>query len=205
MALHLGTRFIDAKSQIEGAVNLKKLLEFGIYGENLIRSYAIELVSIDTDDMAEDSFSNFHILIEANEVEIFVNEKNKLHLDLYFLCSSSAYFNWTSALILKVWGNDFPSTVAIDKETKQIYFVYLRETSIKLELFGVLTDEQYQTVSDSLVESKPFEIGIGHDAMYAYIDGSEGFNHLRENIFVEFKCGIDFKVFKNTSLITESE
>src|SRR5690606_39242076 len=108
--------------------------------------------------------------------------------------SSSGDTRWTYRARNKIWDGEYPSTVAIDTETGDVMFFNLKPNRIELVFFGVLEGTAFDTVMSELHDREPFKIALDPDAMFNYIDESEGINHLKSNVLVIFNCGIPITV-----------
>lgn len=110
------------------------------------------------------------------------------------LLNTSADVNWTYRMINKIWEGEYISTVAIDKNTGVIYFVKIKNTGFELVTFSRVSDVELSIILDSIDECKSYKVGIDEEAMFRYIDGGQGLDHLADNIFVEFNCDVPIRV-----------
>lgn len=109
---------------------------------------------------------------------------------------------WTYAMKQKVWDGAFPICVAINLDTRGVYFLHLGTHGLMLEFFTQLSDTAFEELEDNLIlDSKPYKINLTPESMFAYIDGAEGLNHLKQNVVIEFNCGYPL----NVSLGAEKE
>lgn len=144
----------------------------------------------------DEGFANLDISI-AYKMLSFNNRTNDTDKILKLrLLSTLGDKVWTYKMKELVWNADYPSTVAFDKETGDVYFVYLKLGAIELERFGKLSETELEAVTEDLNDRDAFEIKLKPHAMFLFIDGEEGVRHLRENLFIEFNCGLPIKVFQ---------
>lgn len=107
------------------------------------------------------------------------------------LLNTKGDFNWNRSLKYKVWEGNYPSTVAIDKLTGEVYFVHIySDNKVELCYFGVLSECELELFKGDLDDTNPYKIKIDSAAMFDYIAGDEGLNHLKRNIILELNCGI---------------
>ena len=105
---------------------------------------------------------------------------------------------WTYRLIEKVWEGQYPSTVAIDLETHEVFFMNITVSGLDLIHFGVLDERQFEAFDLEVNDRHPFRVKISEQALMNFVDGGEGVNHLRRNIVIELDCGIPLDIPMNT-------
>lgn len=79
-------------------------------------------------------------------------------------------------------------------EKGEVYLFNISANRIELTQFGEMTVEEFEIFKYDVHDREPFRIKIDEDAMFDYIDGAEGINHLQKNIIVEFNCGLPLKI-----------
>lgn len=186
--------FVDAKELIKSCLESRKL-SVKTYGSMFSRQCDVLHYHIgDKDD--EESYSNLRMVItykmpymDENERFTFLEKTRNL-----LVLSSSGDTRWTYRARNKIWDGEYPSTVAIDTETGDVMFFNLKPNRIELVFFGVLEGTAFDTVMSELHDREPFKIALDPDAMFNYIDESEGINHLKSNVLVIFNCGIPITV-----------
>lgn len=104
---------------------------------------------------------------------------------------------WTYRLIEKIWEGQYPSTVAVDLESHEVFFVNITISGIDLIHFGVLDNKQFEAFEFDIHDREPFRVKIAEQALMDYVDGSEGIRHLRRNIIIELNCGVPIDVRLN--------
>lgn len=102
--------------------------------------------------------------------------------------------SWTYRMIDKIWEGDYPSTVAVDMASGEVFLFGIKMNRIELIEFGQFDQLQFESFKLDVSDREPFSIKIDPNAMFEYIDGAEGINHLQRNIIVEFNCGLPIQV-----------
>lgn len=194
MNVKLPDIFIDAKSMIEGALENKKLSlrTYGAMFSNLsdVTHYHINEV----DD--EEGYANIDMLLTykfrtlSTDDSFGVIEKTR---NLKVL-NTAGDNQWTYRMITRIWDGDYPSSVAIDMETGELFLFNVKINRVELIEFGVLSEIEFETFKLELNDREPFRIKLHEDAMFEFIDGAEGLNHLQKNIYIELSCGMPIKV-----------
>ena len=104
---------------------------------------------------------------------------------------------WTYNMIVKVWEGEYPSTVAVDMDSGAVYLVGVKANRVELIDFGILEPSAFDAFQNDLNDRTPFRIKLDEEAMFDVLDGSEGTNHLRHNVFIEFDCGMPIRVYSH--------
>lgn len=196
MGVRLPEVFIDAKQMIEDVLEADMKVSIRRYGalySNLgdVVHYHIE----DKED--EEDYATFDMVLtyklrELSKNDEFIEVEKTQNLRVL---NSNADSMWTYSMINKIWDGDYPSTVVLDTDTGVVYLLTLRTAGIELAYFGKLDDIQFETVKYDLNDREPYKIKIDEDAMFDYIDGAEGVNHLKRNIYVELNAGMPIRVY----------
>lgn len=87
----------------------------------------------------------------------------------------------------KLFGHEGkPSTIGVDKDTGDVYLVYLYDEELVLKQFGTLSglDKSFVLNDDHLAVY--YEFGVLKDALYKFITKDEGWNSLRKNMYIQF-------------------
>ena len=90
-------------------------------------------------------------------------------------------------LEVKMFGNrGKPATVGIERDTGDIYLVYIDNNEILLLQFAKLNsvDKEFIISDSSMVVT--YEFGIDRKSLYAFITREYGWENLRNNLFVRF-------------------
>jgi hypothetical protein len=195
MNVRLPETFGDAKGMIEGSFDANHKLRLKRYGamfSNLcdVSHYHIE----ESDD--DEGYANLDLtvtykmrLISVEEKFDLVEKTRKLRV-----LNTAGDNQWTYRMIRMVWEGDYPSSVAVDVETGEVFLFSVKVNCIELIEFGVLDAKEHDTFMHELSDREPFKIKIDSDSMFEYIDGAEGVSHLQKNVVVEFDCGMPIEV-----------
>lgn len=139
----------------------------------------------------DSTYSNVKVDLTYNQVtpsEMPEEDRIDQKKEFIFL-SPIADTDWTYNLMVKVWGDRYPSTVAICKEDKTAYFVSLTETSMLFYRFCTFTDSEMEQL-ENLNYSQPYKISITKQALWLAANELEGVRCLRENLQLVLDCGI---------------
>ena len=191
---------IDAVSQLDSFFTNKKTIQFGKYGEKLAKGYVVQKFLFDDENISDEKYANIWVNLWARQQGLTGEVGESINLEFYFFCSASAFLGWSNVLVRKVWDTGVPTTVGIDVKTRKVYLVYLQESKLLFDFFGEVTEDQFTALHTSLIESEPYTYGIDLAALYSYVDGSEGLNYLRNNIYIEFNCLVGFKIHKGVDV-----
>jgi hypothetical protein len=101
---------------------------------------------------------------------------------------------WTYRMIDKVWEGDYPSTVAVDTDTGDVFFFSIKLNRLELIEFGQFSSSEFEAFKLEVHDREPFRIILDSDAMFDYIDGAEGIRYLKRNVAIQFNCGIPIVV-----------
>ncbi len=197
MQLRLPEIYCDAKQSIEDSLENRRLI-LSRYNSSLVNMCEVTHFHIsDVED--NESVGSIHLLISYKERVITKYEKfetlNKTQ-ELTILSTKGDPI-WPFIMTTKVWNGEYPSAVAINEETGVVYLLYLRMGSLGLTEFALLKDNQLECIRESLNEVMPYRIKLDEDAMFKVLGEIEGNRCLHETLFIEFDCGVKFRVYNN--------
>ena len=78
-----------------------------------------------------------------------------------------------------------------------VYLLYLKMGSLLLVEFALLKDNEKEAIKEALNEVTPYRIKLDEDAMFNVLAEIEGYRHLHEKVFIEFDCGVKFRVYND--------
>ncbi len=201
MGVRLPETHIDARNLLTEVLDTSSILilrdyncEFTKLGK-IIHSHVEKLDSSREDDKTTLALSLTYETLDKKGDD-FVSKETVKKLALLNTIND---FKWKRSLIYKIWGGNYPSTVAIDINDGTVYFIHIHKgDDVKIELvyFGILNENEFELVKHDIDDSKPYKIKISDDAMFDYITGDEGLNHLRNNIVIELNCGMPLVIRK---------
>lgn len=193
IATRFDTSFEAVKETLSNAF-INKRIAFGTWGSKLgnvgyVKSY--DICNVGKGSAAdEDSDANVTLVVnytiaQFDDTGFSSSVEFNSTFDLYSTIGDNA---WTNNMKMKVFDGNYPSTVAVDKDTAKLYFVFAYSWGIEFKEFALLPDESFEALEE-LNTKAPYRIRIDPEAMFLYIDGAEGTNYLRKNLIVEFDCG----------------
>lgn len=194
MSVRLPGTFIDAKGLIEQSLESNHRISLRNYGAMFAIPAEVVHYSFGEPEN-EEGYANMDMTIiyrypKATKDDFVNVEKTRILRVL----NTEGDNLWTHRTINKIWEGDYPSTVAFDIDTGDVFLVGVKLNRLELTAFGVLEPIELETVLEELHDREPFRIIIDPDAMFEYISEAEGINHLKSHIVVEFKCGVPIHV-----------
>lgn len=186
------------KAKIDAVELIQEVLDSGIvvmknYGDGVLNYGEILDYAVEEANDSDTDFSTMEVTINYMKRNLGDNPTNK-QLRLQML-SSIGDRHWTSQMVMLLFKGLQPSTVAIDKDTGDIYLVYLKTESVgkyefTLEYFAKMEVDILEDFFEELDVEKPYTIGIQEDNMIDFIDKSEGLRGLRKGLKITFHGGI---------------
>lgn len=192
----LPENFIDARDAVLQAFQSGKRILEGPFDNELVRQIS-SVHSYHIEDQSEvERYGNLNLVVTYHKPVIsggmsFVEIPKTRKL---YLLSTAGDHMWTVRTKLKIWDNNYPSTVALDLETREVFFFGIKASVIELLHFGTLTEDQMAQIYSELNEREPFSIRIDEGAMFDYIDELQGLAHLRNNLYIEFHCSVSLRL-----------
>lgn len=201
MQLRLPEIYCDAKQAIEDSLENRRLV-LSKYNSSLVNMCEVTHFNIDIEE-DEEHIGSLKLVISYKERIITKYDKfetlNKTQ-ELTILNTKGDPV-WPYLMTTKVWDGDYPSAVAINEETGVVYLLYLRMGSLGLTEFALLKDNQLECIKESLNEVSPYRIRLDEDAMFKVLGEIEGTRCLHETLFIEFDCGVKFRVYSDRKYI----
>lgn len=194
MAIRLPEIFCDAKQMLEDNLATYRRLIIKRYGS--LYASAGDVIHFHIDDVEDDQgYSNMDMSISYKERVLIEDrfETIERHHQLRLL-SPVGDDQWTYTMIGRVWEGDYPSTVAVDTDTRQVFLVSIQMSSVELIEFGMLSEQEFDAFMTDCEDRNAYRIKLDESAMFKVIDGAEGMNHLRETMVIELNCGVVIRV-----------
>ena len=188
MAVRLDFIFTRACAQLKHALS-QGSVSFSTYGSNMRNFGVINDSNICNVGRSDDDASNItldlsYAITLPDDVGALATYNKSRRLNL--LCTLGDCM-WTHNMINYVWNGDYPSTTAYDADDGEVFLVYLRNNCLELRHFAALEDNQLSRMEQhDFNMSRPFRIKVKEDAMFAVLDGAEGYNYLKDNVYIEF-------------------
>ena len=199
MQLRLPEIFCDAKQAIEDCLENNKLI-LSKYNSTMMNM--CEVTHFHIEEKGNEYIGNMKLLITYKERIITKYDKfetlNKTQV-LTILTTKGDPI-WPYIMTVKVWNGEYPSAVAINEETGVVYLLYLRMGSLGLTEFALLQDNQLECIKESLNEVSPYRIKLDENSMFKVLGEIEGNKCLYETLFIEFDCGVKFRVYGDKKL-----
>lgn len=194
--------YVDAKELLESFLESGRLVlgDFHTGHSRLCTIEHFHMATVDEED--EEGYANISLSVSYNLPMLGVNSFALKTRKLRVL-NTLGDTKWTYRTIRQIWDGFYPTSVAVDEENGDVFFINLRMEKVELVYFGVMTKSELDFFLFEISEREPFEISIDKDAMFQFIDGGEGINHLRDNIMIELRCGVPITV--RPALTSEGE
>lgn len=201
MQIRLPEIYLDAKQAIEDSLEGSNKLVIGKYGSLLANLCDVTHFHIQ-DVKNKEGLGNLTLLLTYKERVI--NKYNKFEevkkSQTLKVLTTKGDKIWPYSMVIKVWEGNYPSGVAVNEETGQIYFLNLRMSGLELVSFAKFTKEELEAFKEELNEVAPYRIMLDETAMFDYIAELEGNRHLKDTLSIVFDCGV--KIRKKTDEIT---
>lgn len=192
----------DAAEELRLAIENSHLLTVSS-DSPLANQMVIEMYDMKHFGSEDNDKSNIELYLQFREYTLTDTENQPLEPKLrclnLLLLNPSADTKWTLNMITRVWKNQYPDHVAIDESTGEVYLLFISKWGIELKHFARLNPVELQSVLENIDENNPYYIYILATAMFDVLDGSEGNNHLRKNLYISFKTNNRRFVLKQRS------
>ena len=204
---HLDYNTGIAIARLKNIIASKKEIKRGVFndGVNILKTGFVTNSSItkcNEDTLYTETGSMINLLIEYNTSRtnmLNIPESHKAKLDLVILPALKDN-KFPELLEIKLFGTrGKPSAVCIDRETGDVYMMYIMDSENDTELqflqFAQLNsvDKEFILADSSAVIT--YEFGIKRDALYAFISREYGWANLRDNLFIRFNTSPFVRVF----------
>lgn len=201
MQLRLPEIFCDAKQAIEDSLENKKLV-LSKYNSSLVNMCEVTYFHIDD---VEDVEATGSLKLTIRYKERIITKYDKFETlnktQVLTVLSTKGDPIWPYLMTTKVWNGEYPSAVAINDETGVVYLLYLRMGSLGLTEFALLKENQLECIKESLNEVAPYRIRLDEESMFKVLGEIEGTRCLHETLFIEFDCGVKFRVYSDVHYI----
>lgn len=181
--------FDDAKDVVDIALGSNQMISITSFNSP-IPAYGTIVGSSVTHYGSEDSDrANLNVFLQFQDYDINdkgVTTKTVKILNLLIL-NPEGDNRWTRGMVSKVWNNHYPDSVAIDKDTGEVFLLFIESWGAELRHFAKFKSDDLQSLLLTLDETMPYYIFIDSSAMFNVISGEEGYNHLLRNLYISFK------------------
>lgn len=190
--------YLDAKVLLESSLSDNAHLRFQAFEGWFARPCEVTNYFInEVADLEAESNIDLNITYNASYYTDGVGFQTVERVRNLRLLSARGDNKWTYRLVEKIWEGNYPSTVAVDLESRDVFLVNITSSGLDLVLFGLLDESQFEAFALESNDRTPFRLKIGEQALMDFVDGAEGINNLRKNIIIELDCGIPIDVVMN--------
>ena len=191
--------YMDAVSVLNAAFSVNNMFSISsfhtpLFNQGIVESCLIEPLSTEDSDRANLKMSLQFKEYVQDETGGFVQASRTIN---FVILNPEGDRHWTRRMKLYVWDGNYPDTVAIDRDTGEVYLLYLGTDTAEFKHYSELGLDKLEAALSSLNYNAPYYIFISDKAMFEYIDGGEGYNHLLRNTYIMLdgsdKVRIDFR------------
>lgn len=204
---HLDYNVDVAIARLKNIIATKKEFKRGVYndGVDILKTGFVTNSSItrcNDDTLYTETGSMINLVIEystsrTNMLNLPETYKGKLDLVILPALKDNKF---PEMMEIKLFGTKGkPSAVSIDRDTGNVYMLYIVEggndTELLLLQFAQLNsvDKEFILADSSAVIT--YEFGIKRDALYAFVSREYGWANLRDNLFIRFNTNPFVRVF----------
>ena len=188
----------DAVAQYSNYLATNNVLLFSSLNSSIPNHAIIENSIIDR-CYEEDDRANLSIIIQFKE---YVQGDDGLFTDVS-RTMNLVFFNpegdtkWTARMKSRVWRGKYPDTIAVDRETGDIYLVFITpKATLELCHYSKIQLSKLENILMSVNHNEPFYIFVDDKAMFDVIDGAEGYNHLFNKTYIVFNSAQEVRVYR---------
>lgn len=204
---HLDYDVNNAIARLKNIIATKKEFKRGVFndGVDILKTGFVinsSITKCNDDTLYTETGSMINLVIEYSTSRInMINipEMHKSKLDLVILPALKDN-KFPEMMEIKLFGTKGkPSAVCIDRETGDVYMMYIidsdNDTEILFLQFAQLcsVDREFILADSSAVIT--YEFGIRRDALYAFVSREYGWANLRDNLFIRFNTTPFVRVF----------
>lgn len=185
----LGNYFEDAKASLETAFGVNQSIAFSSFNSPFLSNCVINGVTVEHFGSEDSDRANMRVFLQFQEYDFESDgtPKQLVKIMNLLVLNSEADIKWTKRMRTNVWNDRYPTTVAIDMDTAEVYLLFIESYGVELRHFAKLKPDDLEALLLTLDENAPFYIFIDSGAMFDVLDGAEGYSHLLNNLFIVFK------------------
>jgi len=190
--------YIDVKETISSLLGVGSTLLVGNYNQlettfGMVKELLFDDEGKDLESYDLLEFTLTYTVKRYKDELGFYEEEHRGH---FIYLHANGDTKWTYRLVQKLWENNFPSGVLIDKDNGKVYLVRFDMDKIKLEYFSTLSSEDLELVLNEINVFAPYEMGIKNEALMGYVDGGKGLDYLYENVYIQLNCSVPIYLSK---------
>lgn len=196
MQLRLPELYCDAKQALEDCLTGRRLR---LNRFNSTFTNMCEVTSCDIEEHEDEYMGSIKVSLVYKERIITKYNKfeTMIRNQTLTILATKGDPIWPYIMTCKVWNGEYPSAVAVNEDTGVVYLVYLLQNALGLTEFSVLKDNQLEAFRESINDLEPYKIKVDEDAMFKVLAEEEGNRVLHEMVYVEFDCGVKFRVYSD--------
>ena len=189
MVARFDSTFERIETLLQQSLSSRNLISIGVFNSQLsnpcvLKHFNVVNVGRAPDDDANVTLNVTYTITEPDDKGVLNSYDKDRTLNLL---STTGDIYWTPNMIMKVFDDEYPSTIGYDINTGEVFLVYIRAWGVEFRYFATLTQEQLNAFDDLNLE-RPYFIYIKQDAMFKVLDGAEGTNYLKKNLYIQFDC-----------------
>ena len=196
MQVRLPEVYIDAKHSIEECLKNRRL-RLNRYNSTFTNMCEVTSCSIDAEDDEHIGSLKLNITYKERIITKYDKFETLIRNQTLTVLNTKGDPIWPFMMVAKVWNGEYPAAVAINEETGVVYFVYLLQNALGLTEFSVLKDNELNAVKETINDTAPYRIRVDEDAMFSVLAEEEGNKILHEMVYIEFDCGVKFRIYSN--------
>lgn len=198
----------DAKETLSKVLAPNSVLGITSFNSDLANQLVIISCAIDKWGEGENDRANMTLTLSCVGYDLneqgSVGAKKTHTLRLVVLCSEGDD-RWTYNMKNSVWRGYYPSAVAIDEDSCEVYLLFNSNWGVELKHFNSVPENFLKDFMYTRDESKPYYIYIDSRAMFDVLDGAEGYNHLLRNLYIQFQGTAPYRLHLRGSIAEEEQ
>lgn len=193
----LSNYYEDACEVLEAALSENSFISISSFNSPIVSQVVLEAKTFEHFGSEDSDRANMKLYLQYKELRNNP-ESGKFQYELsameLLILNSEGDTRWTPRMKANVWANKYPATVAIDINTGEVYLLFLQSWGIELRHFAKMPLGDLTGFMMTLNPVEPFYIYIYADAMFSVLDGAEGYNHLLDNLYIQFNGAKNYRV-----------
>lgn len=196
----------DAKETLAKALAPNSVLSITSFNSDLANQLVITSCSIDKWGGVENDRANMELVLNCVgydfRSEDGVGTRVNHTLRFVVLCSEGDN-RWTYNMKNSVWRGYYPSAIAIDEDSGEVYLLFNSNWGVELKHFNSVPTTFLKEFMYTRDENAPYYIYIDSRAMFDVLDGAEGYNHLLRNLYIQFQGTAPYRLHIRGSIADE--
>ena len=158
----LSNYYEDAKASLESAFCVNQSVAFSSFNSPLLNNCIISGVTIEHFGSEDSDRANMKVFLQFQEYDFEDDGEPKKQVKIMnlLILNSEADTKWTKRMRTNVWSDRYPTTVAIDTDTAEVFLLFLESWGVELKHFSRLKADELEALLLTLDENAPFYIYI---------------------------------------------